>query len=172
MKIRLATFNDLNDIEIIYNEAVKHMNEEGNDLQWFDFDSFKVGVIDYINNNNFYVVEKNNEIIGMFALIYGIDKTYNNIIGEWLNNDEYVTIHKIAVKYFKQNIASFIFSFIEQKIIKENIYNIRIDTHKDNYSMKTLLKNRGFRYCGIISITCNYNEELSLREAYIKELKG
>ena len=171
MNIRLATISDLVDIELIYNEAVKHMNDEGNYLQWIDFDSFKTGVINYIENNNFYVVSNEKEIVGMFALIYGIDKTYNDIIGEWENNDEYVTIHKIAVKYFKNNIASFIFNFIENKIINEGIYNIRIDTHKDNYSMKTLLKNREFRYCGIISITCNYSEELSLREAYIKDLR-
>lgn len=172
MIIRKANLNDLYAIKEVYNIAVKHMNEEGNINQWNDYDSFETGVKKYINDECFYIVLLENEIVGFFALIYGIDKTYNNIrYGEWLNNNEYVTIHKIAVKYYQKNIASFILNYIINEIKSKNIKNIRIDTHKDNISMQTFLNKKEFIHCGEISITCNFNDLPSLREAYMKELK-
>ena len=172
LSIRKAELNDLNQIKDVYNIAVKHMCDEGNINQWNDYFSFEKGVINYINNDCFYVVTKEKEIVGMFALIYGIDITYNNIRnGKWVNNDNYVTIHKIAVKYFQMNIASYILDYIIQKIKNENIFNIRIDTHKDNISMQSFLNKKGFIHCGEISITCDFNDLPSLREAFMKELK-
>lgn len=172
MTIRKAVLEDLQSIKMVYNEAVKHMISEGNIDQWNDYNSFEKGVIKYINDGCFYVVEMSEEIVGIFALIFGIDKTYNNIrYGNWLNYNEYVTIHKIAVKYFQMNIASFILDYIENIIREKEIFNIRIDTHKDNISMKTFLNKKGFIHCGEISITCDFNDLPSLREAYMKEIK-
>lgn len=172
MVIRKANNNDLQAIKEVYDIAVKHMNDEGNINQWNDYNSFEVGVKKYINDGCFHVVLLENEIVGFFALIYGIDKTYNVIrYGNWLNNDEYVTIHKIAVKYYQKNIASFILNYIIDEIKNKNIYNIRIDTHKDNISMQTFLNKKGFTHCGEISITCDFNDLPSLREAFMRELR-
>ena len=169
MIIRKASFNDLQAIQEVYKEAVKHMIEEGNVNQWNNYNSFEKGVIKYIDDDCFYVVENNEEIIGIFALIYGIDKTYNDIrYGNWLNNDEYVTIHKIASKYYRRHIASFILSYVEQTIANKGIKNIRIDTHIDNVSMNAFLLKNGFVKCGTISITCNFEDKNSLRIAYQK----
>ena len=49
---------------------------------------------------------------------------------------------------------------------KDNYKNIRIDTHENNVSMNAFLKNKGFKYCGIISLTLDYNDKKSLRNAY------
>ena len=169
--IRRALISDLQSIKAVYDEAVKHMVQEGNVDQWNDYASFEKGVIKYINDGCFYVVENEDEVVGIFALIYGIDKTYNVIrYGNWLNNDEYVTIHKIAVKYFEKHIASYILNYIVNKIKSENINNIRIDTHKDNISMQTFLNKKGFIHCGEISITCDFNDLPSLREAFMRQL--
>ena len=35
--------------------------------------------------------------------------------------------------------------------INDGIYNIKIETHKNNISMNKFLINKGFKYCGIIS---------------------
>ena len=171
MIIRKAILDDLQSIKIVYDEAVKHMISEGNIDQWNDYNSFEKGVIKYINEGCFYVVESDVEIVGIFALIYGIDETYNSIrYGSWANHDEYVTIHKIASKYFERHIASFILNYIINEIKTKNINNIRIDTHRNNISMKTFLNKKGFKYCGEISITCDFNDLPSLRDAFIKEL--
>ena len=172
MKVLKASLNDLNEIKSIHKIAVKHMNDEHNHNQWLLNDqNFINGIINYINNNQFYIVKDNDEIIGFFAMIYGIDTTYNNINGQWLNKKEYVTIHKIAVKYHRKHIASFILDYVSSQALLNNIYNIRIDTHKDNVSMNSFLNNKGFCKCGIISIKHNFNDLNSLRIAYQKILK-
>lgn len=170
--IRKATLEDLKEIEKLYYIAVKHMIEEGNDNQWTDYKSFEAGVIKYINSGSFYVYYKNEELVGMFALIYGIDITYNVIRnGKWINDEPYATIHKIATKYYRKHIASDILEYIIEDITSKNIYNIRIDTHEKNVSMRKFLEYYNFKYCGIISITCNYEEIDSLRFAYIKSIE-
>lgn len=169
MDVRLANLNDLTQIKELYHIAVDHMNDEGNVSQWTDYNEFEKGVIKYIENNCFYVVERDDEIIGVFAMIYGVDETYNKIKGKWINDDEYVTIHKIAVKYYQEHIASFILNYVVNCIKLKFINNIRIDTHKDNISMKTFLKKNGFIYCGVISITNDFTDKLSLRNAYLRE---
>lgn len=169
---RKAILEDIIQVKEVYNYAYNHMKDEGNINQWSDYISFEKGVINYINNDCFYVVIEENEIVGFFALIYGIDITYNDIRnGKWVNNDEYVTIHKIAVKYYQRKLASKILSYIIDKIKKENINNIRIDTHKKNISMQTFLNKNGFIHCGEISITCDFNDLPSLREAFIKVIE-
>ena len=86
MNIRLATLSDLVDIELIYNEAVKHMNDEGNYLQWIDFDSFKTGVINYIENNLYTNIKKllnNGSIIFIKESNLNLDELF-----EFLRNSE------------------------------------------------------------------------------------
>ena len=53
------------------------------------------------------------------------------------------------------------------KAKEKNIYNIRIDTHNDNISMLSFLKKNNFSYCGIISITCDFNDFNSLRNLIV-----
>ncbi len=169
MKVYKATLNDFEDIKLIHSLAIAHMNEEKNHNQWMKNDEkFLNKMIDYIKNDEFYIVKENEETIGFFAMIFGIDITYNVIEGKWINNDEYVTIHKIASKYYRRHIASFILSYVEETIAKKGIKNIRIDTHVDNVSMNAFLLKNGFIKCGTISITCNFEDKNSLRIAYQK----
>ena len=169
MKVYKATLNDFEDIKLIHSLAIAHMNEEKNHNQWMKNDAkFLNKMIDYIKNDEFYIVKENEETIGFFAMIFGIDITYNVIKGKWINNDEYVTIHKIASKYYRRHIASFILSYVEQTIANKGIKNIRIDTHIDNVSMNAFLLKNGFVKCGTISITCNFEDKYSLRIAYQK----
>lgn len=169
MKVYKATLNDFEDIKLIHSLAIIHMNEEENHNQWMKNDEkFLNKMIDYIKSGNFYIVKENEETIGFFAMIFGVDITYNVIDGKWINNDEYVTIHKIASKYYRRHIASFILSYVEQTIANKGIKNIRIDTHIDNVSMNAFLLKNGFVKCGTISITCNFEDKNSLRIAYQK----
>ena len=169
MEVYKATLNDFEDIKLIHSLAIIHMNEEENHNQWIRNDEkFLNKMIDYIQSGDFYIVKENEETIGFFAMIFGIDITYNVIDRKWINNDEYVTIHKIASKYYRRHIASFILSYVEQTIANKGIKNIRIDTHIDNVSMNAFLLKNGFVKCGTISITCNFEDKNSLRIAYQK----
>lgn len=169
MEFKKATIKDTSEILNIVKIAMNHMKEENNP-QWVDEDAIMNSIINYINNNQYYLAIKNNEIVGIFALILTKDETYDVIDGKWLNNEKYITIHKIAVKYHKQHIASDILNFIIDLAKEKSINNIRIDTSSLNKSMTTFLEKNNFKYCGVISITKNFNDLKSHRNAYQKEL--
>ena len=166
MKVELALINDVNELMEVYTLARSHMVEEGNFSQWDNKEVFKEEIIHYINQKVLYKVVKNTEIVGCFAYITGGDTAYNIIDGNWLNSNEYITIHKIMSKYQRQGIASFIINYITIKMQDDNLKDIKIDTHKNNISMNKFLTNNGFEYCGTISLNGDFNDEYNLRNAY------
>lgn len=148
------------------------MREEGNFIQWRIPEEINPEIIrKNIEENNCYVLIDNKEILGFYKLVYGIDDSYLDIRGKWLNDEEYVTIHKIVVKNPHQGLASIMLNHIIEEIKSQNIYNIRIDTHKDNLSMTKFIEEHNFKYCGIISFKKNFNDLTTLRNAYILNIK-
>ena len=166
MNIELVILDDLNKLMDIYDLARVRMVNEGNLTQWDNREVFKTEIIDYINKKILYKVIENDEIVGYFAYIYDIEHAYDVIDGKWLNQDKYITIHKIASKYNNKGIGGFIIKYVIERCKKEGIYNIKIDTHKNNLSMNKFLTNKGFINCGVISLTLDFNDEYSLRNAY------
>ena len=166
MNIELVILDDLNKLMDIYDLARVRMVNEGNLTQWDNREVFKTEIIDYINKKILHKVIENDEIVGHFAFIYEIEHAYDVINGKWLNQDKYITIHKIASKYNNKGIGGFIIKYVIDRCKKEGIYNIKIDTHKNNLSMNKFLTNKGFINCGVISLTLDFNDEYSLRNAY------
>ena len=165
--IRLARIEDLNEIMEIVKDAKAFLKSQGVDQWQGDYPTSEVFIKD-ISNNNLYVYEE--EIIkGFIAIIKGIDVTYNKIYeGAWLNDGEYVTIHRIAVKKDarNKNIATSLIDYTEHLATKDNIKSIRIDTHKENIPMQNMITKNGFIKCGII-----YLLDGNPRLAYEKLLK-
>ena len=166
MNIELVILDDLNKLMDIYDLARVRMVNEGNLTQWDNREVFKTEIIDYINKKILYKVIENDEIVGYFAYIYEIEHAYEVIDGKWLNQDKYITIHKIASKYNNKGIGGFIIKYVIDRCKNEGIYNIKIDTHKNNLSMNKFLTNKGFINCGVISLTLDFNDEYSLLNAY------
>ena len=134
-------------MKVIFEYARKYMKNNGNPTQWKD-DRPDIGlVINDIDNGNSYVIEDEGKVVGTFACIRGIEPTYLEIDGKWLNDDEYVTIHRIASDGTRRGIFDEAIRFAEQSGV-----DIRIDTHKDNRKMRELIERSGFEYCGIIIV--------------------
>ena len=146
MIIRNANIKELNEIKEIYNKAKSFMDNSGNAGQWINNYPQKNLLEEDINNNRLFVCLDSDKIVAVFCFFIGIEPTYNKIYdGEWLNNEQYGIIHRIAVAEHQKGIASFCIKWCLNKF-----HNIKIDTHKNNIPMqKTILKN-GFKYCGII----------------------
>ena len=88
------------------------------------------------------------EVVAVFYFAGGPDPTYGTIYdGEWISDEPYAVIHRVAVKHHGRGIIDFIFS---------ECFNaaghLRIDTHRDNLPMQKVLKRAGFEYCGIIHL--------------------
>ena len=105
-------------------------------------------------------------IIATLALSFNGEVTYNKIYqGEWLSNEEYAVIHRIAVENdLKGNgISSYLIECIKKIALDLNVHSIKVDTHEDNISMQRLLEKNDFKYCGII-----YLEDGNKRIAFEK----
>lgn len=159
--IRLAELDDLPEILKIYEEAREFMRQTGNPNQWRDDHPAESILREDIPKGQLYVCEQDGTIAAVFAYIPGVDPTYLQIEdGQWLNNEPYGTIHRIAVSNRGQGLIAHIFDWALQQCP-----NLRIDTHVDNGPMRRALKKYGFAYCGIIHIF-NGDERLAFHKSH------
>ena len=148
MHIRKATLSDLPQIFDIYARARKFMAENGNGTQWGNIKPRKELVESDVANGISYVCEKDREILGVFAFIYGEDPTYKIIYdGKWLSDEPYATIHRIASSGSVKGTGEFCIRWALSQFP-----NVRIDTHENNSVMRHLMDKLGFTYCGIIHL--------------------
>ena len=160
--IRLAKENDLDNIQEIYAYARKFMAEHGNPTQWGQTHPRVEILQSDIEKEQLYVVEEQDRLLGVFALIIGEDPTYQNIEqGSWKDTSLYGTIHRIASAPEAHGIMAQVLAFAWKKI-----RHLRIDTHENNKVMQHLILKNGFEKCGII-----YTDNGSPRIAFEKTSK-
>ena len=168
MIFRNSKVEDLEYILSILEEAKIFLKNNGVD-QWQNGYPNKEVILSDIKNNESYVLEYENKIIGTTVLSFRGENTYNKIYeGKCITEKEnYGVIHRIAIKKDDsiKNIGMSIMKYIEEKCIDNNVYNIKIDKHKDNKHMQNLLKKLNYKYCGII-----YLEDGNERIAFEKVL--
>ena len=148
MNVRNANMSDLDKIMTIYRIAQEFMINNGNPTQWGLEYPARDLILSDIANNRCKVIEDESGIHAVFALFDGIDPTYVNITdGEWLNEEPYLTIHRIASDGKAHGIFVFALDYC-----KDLTDNIRIDTHQNNLIMQKLIERNGFIKCGIIYV--------------------
>lgn len=149
--IRKAKLDDLEDILNIYSYAREYMKKNGNGTQWGNTHPAKYLIEDDIKKGISYVLYDDEGLYGVFALIYGIDPTYQKIYnGKWEDDTLYATIHRIASNGRKQGV------FKESIDFAKTLYNhLRIDTHENNKVMQHSILKAGFKYCGNIITSDN-----------------
>lgn len=143
--IRKTRFEDWDELMRIYECARTLMRESGNPNQWGDKGPGNDLIEADIEKGDSYVMEDENGIYAAFSLIFGKDPTYGYIEGQWLNDEPYGTIHRIASDGTHRGILSDAVAYG-----LEHVSNIRIDTHEENRIMQHQLAKLGFEYCGTI----------------------
>ena len=165
MNFRIATASDKDKIMEIIKQAQEYLKIKGVD-QWQDnYPNLNI-IKDDIDKRKSYVLEENGTIVATVAVSFNDEKTYDKIYnGKWITENDYAVIHRIAVanNYKGKRISSEILAHIEKMCLQRNVHSIKVDTHKQNKSMRKMLSNNGFQYCGII-----YLENGSERVAYEK----
>ncbi|SHJ71024.1 GNAT family N-acetyltransferase [Tepidibacter formicigenes] len=167
MEFRKAVETDINDIMNIIKQAQVYFKEHGIN-QWQDNYPNVETISSDIANKNSYVLIRDNNIVATVAVCFDGEKTYDSIYeGEWISNNEYAVIHRIAVNknYKGLGVASEIIKNVEQLCLNKGVHSIKVDTHEENISMQKLLEKNKFQYCGII-----YLEDRSKRVAFEKIL--
>lgn len=163
-EIKKVQMDDIDDILEIYKNSRKIMKESGNDKQWGNNKPSLETVVDDIQNENMFKIlsEAGDSIYGVFVLHGDGEPCYKRIYdGDWLNNEAYGVIHRVATNGKARGIMNACLDF------SEGCYNnIRIDTHEDNKIMQHILEKNGYIKCGII-----YVEDNTPRIAYQKIVK-
>lgn len=161
MNIRKTTFNDLDVILKLYENARSFMARTGNPTQWNTNYPPASMVEQDITDGHSYVCEEDGRIIATFYFRIGKDDTYARIYeGSWINDAPYGVVHRITSDGSVKGAASFCINWALSRC-----GNLRIDTHRNNRIMQHLLEKNCFTYCGVI-----YVEDGSERIAYQKSL--
>ena len=144
--IRKTVAADIPRLQEIFAIARTFMAETGNPHQWAaDYPSLALLQQD-IQSADSYVCACEGKIVGTFVLRGGEDPTYTKIYGgEWLSDQPYATIHRIASSREVKGIFQTVLRYALQ-----HFDAIRIDTHADNKVMQQAVLKAGFQYCGII----------------------
>lgn len=151
MILRLATFNEVDTIWEILQDAIVQRKNDGSS-QWQNGYPNKQTVLDDIKNGFGYVFTDSDKIIAYAAIIFGTEPTYKEIKGKWLSDDPYVVVHRVATAqaYKGKGIATQLFLQIETLSLKNKVYSIKVDTNFDNQQMLHILKKLNYTYCGDI----------------------
>ncbi len=148
MYIRKAQISDLAQIMDIYRTAQDFMIKSGNPKQWGHTYPSEDLIRKDIEEGTSHLVCCDDGFHGVFALFDGQESTYRYIEnGNWLNDDEYLTIHRIASDGKCRGIFKCAVDYC--KGISDNI---RIDTHEDNTIMQKQIEKNGFEKCGRIYV--------------------
>lgn len=145
--VRSATMDDFQKIAAIYRFAQDFMIKSGNPTQWGRTYPSAELIKSDINQNACKVIFDDNGIHGVFALFDGEDPTYKQIDGSWLNDEPYVTIHRLAGD--GQTHGLFQCAANYAKTVSRNV---RLDTHADNLIMQSLIQKYDFTPCGTIRV--------------------
>ncbi|MBE6088669.1 MAG: GNAT family N-acetyltransferase [Clostridium beijerinckii] len=167
MEFRKAVETDINYIMSIIKQAQDYFKEQGID-QWQNNYPNLETIRNDIANKHSYILLKDNNIVATAAVSFDGEKTYNSIYeGEWITNNEYAVIHRIAVDntYKGLGLSSKIIKNVEELCLSKGVHSIKIDTHEENISMQKLLKKNKFQYCGVI-----YLEDGNKRIAFERTL--
>ena len=134
-----------------YARARELMARNGNPTQWGDtFPKDDVVRDDIAQRRAMLLVDEvggHERILAQFALCPGEDPTYHHIDGAWLDDDSYVTIHRIASSGLVKHAARDCIAWA-----LKHYGNVRADTHPNNKAMQHVLETCGFARCGLIQL--------------------
>ncbi|MDF7663616.1 N-acetyltransferase [Bifidobacterium sp. ESL0763] len=173
-RFRKAGRADLDAILAIFARARKLMAANGNPMQWgTSWPPVELLEQDIDRSRAWLLVDDDGEggaerILAYFALCEGAEPTYAKIDGHWLDDDEYVTMHRLAASGLRPHIAK---TCLDWAVARCG--NLRCDTHPANAAMRHIFTTDGFTYCGLIKVVNNVTVEPDTRVAYQRhELAG
>ena len=146
MKIRLAKKSDLSGINKLFTEVIKDLKVNKKiDMLWgevYPFCEFDTDIL----NNNMYVLENDNKIIGSFSLSDYDDSDYRNI--KWTSeNKKFFYLNRLVVLPSEQRkgYAKKMMHFIEEYARSNKFYVIRLTVYCENVFAIGLYEKLGFK---------------------------
>lgn len=147
--LRKAQISEAEIIWQILQQAIERRRKDGSN-QWQDgYPNLEVVKTD-ISLGKGYVLEIDNAIAAYAALVFNDEPAYKEIIGDWLTNDDFLVIHRVAVSddFLGKGIAVLLFQKLEEFAKENQVFSIKVDTNFDNLAMLHILEKLDYQYCG------------------------
>ena len=172
ISFQTAKEKHIKDIWQLRLNATEKLKNDGVD-QWQFEDPKKDVFLDDISKNQLYVMLENKKIIGMFALVFGIEPTYHHIKGQWRYDEPYATIHRLALinSHQQKGYAKMMLTYAEKLCLDQGVRYMRIDTHRHNISAQSLIYQLNYVYCGDIEVDIIRGDKHRLAYDKLLELK-
>ena len=153
----IANLKQLDEIYELYNNRTNWF-KENNIKQWSRYiirheSEFPIA----IENKNYYILKKNNEIIAGFEI--------SNNPGYFEDNGKSLYLNKVVSKIGYKNIGTFIFMICKDLAKNNNMKYLRLDCIKWNDKLNEIYEKHGFKLVG-----CGKSDyEYCLRECNVYE---
>ncbi len=144
-----ATHVEINQIWEILQQAILRRKEDGSN-QWQDgYPNLDVIEKD-VNTDAGFVLKQGEIVVGYTAVLINDEPEYDNIVGSWLSNGDFVVFHRVAIaqNYLGRGLAKKIVESIEAYAVQNNIYSVKADTNHDNVAMLKTFEKMDYTYCG------------------------
>ncbi len=145
--IRKGLYSDIDEILNITKACAKHMISKGI-YQWNEHYPNKSAFEKDVEQDELYVLEINNSIIGCIVMSTLIDEEYIPV--KWLTpNKNNIYIHRLAIhpehqgNRYAQQLQ--LMDFAEQFAIENNYISIRLDTFSQNKRNQLFYELRGYK---------------------------
>ena len=167
LRFRKGSLSDMDRIMELVADAQDWFRRQSID-QWQDGYPTREIISSDMQSEVNYLVEYKGVVVSTAVISFDGEPTYAEINGRgWLNDNKYAVVHRIAVadECRRMGVAMEILQFAEELCAERGVSDIRIDTHRDNRPMRSLLKKMGYTHCGRITRASG-----AFREAYQKRL--
>ena len=146
---RSATAADLPAVDTILRDAVERMLAEGKQ-QWDRDYPTAADVVADMARDEAFVLELAGNVEAYACVTLAGEPAYDALEGEWLSDEPYVVVHRLAVAQSRQGrgVGARMLRAVEAYAASMGIGSFRIDTNFDNFAMLRLLEKCGFAYCG------------------------
>lgn len=166
MLIRLANIDDVPAIMNIVRSAQQSLKELGID-QWQDGYPTSEFICEDISRGVGYVAcTDDGAIIGYEAVVLTGEVAYEQIADiKWNTPNRYVVVHRLCVSgdSRRHGVAMELMSFASNHAQQHDIHAFRIDTHKGNVRMLSLLRKLGFQRVGRVRYESGEREAFDLK---------
>lgn len=151
--IRKSSRADITAIMEIVADAQALLRSRGVD-QWQDGYPTADIIEQDIARSESYVLEDRDVVVATAVISFAGEVTYNTIDGQWLNSNDYVVVHRLAVRNsaLGSGLAQKMMLYAETLALEHGVTDIRVDTHCDNKAMQSLLNRLGYTVCGKITL--------------------
>lgn len=151
LQFRPAVSSDLPRICTIIRQAQEQMRRRGS-LQWQNGYPAPGDIQNDISRGYGYVLGDDTNVWAYGAVIFDGEAAYQAIQGQWLDEQPYVVLHRLAVadEVKRRGIACEFMLRVIRLAQQQGIRSFRVDTNFDNEYMLRMLQKLGFSRCGLI----------------------